>query len=79
MCEALGIEWTDAMLHWPAGPHPQDGVWAPHWYGRVERSTGFEGEEQAAAAKLDDGLQAVADACHGDYAAMAVHRLRSKE
>ena len=42
---ALGIAWTEAMLHWPAGRHPEDGIWAPHWYGRVEASTGFESEE----------------------------------
>jgi hypothetical protein len=29
------------MLHWPAGPRASDGVWAPHWYAAVERSTGF--------------------------------------
>jgi hypothetical protein len=30
------------MLRWPAGPKPFDGVWAPHWYAAVHRSTGFE-------------------------------------
>jgi hypothetical protein len=79
LCAALGIDWTDAMLRWTAGRHPEDGAWAAHWYGHVERSTGFEGEEQAAAPQLDDRLQAVADACHDDYAAMAAHRLRNKE
>ena len=29
------------MLHWPAGPKPYDGVWAPHWYNAVHASTGF--------------------------------------
>lgn len=41
LCEALGIEFSDKMLNWPAGPRPTDGVWAPHWYGNVETSTGF--------------------------------------
>ena len=30
------------MLSWPAGPRPFDGIWAPHWYQAVHRSTGFE-------------------------------------
>ena len=29
------------MLHWPAGPKPEDGVWAKHWYRSVHASTGF--------------------------------------
>jgi hypothetical protein len=42
MCDHAGVEFTDRMLHWPAGPRDSDGVWAPHWYGAVLASTGFE-------------------------------------
>ncbi|MFN4154325.1 MAG: HAD family hydrolase [Paracoccaceae bacterium] len=45
LCKALTIPFTETMLHWPAGPKPFDGVWAPHWYGAVHRSTGFEAPE----------------------------------
>ena len=45
LCSALGLEWTDRMLRWPKGGHPDDGVWAPHWYAAVHRSTGFAGPE----------------------------------
>lgn len=45
LCAALGIPFHDAMLAWPPGPKPQDGVWAPHWYNAVHRSTGFEDPE----------------------------------
>ncbi len=41
LCEAVGIPFDDAMLSWPAGGRPEDGVWAPHWYAAVHRSTGF--------------------------------------
>ena len=41
LCDALGIDYIDAMLSWPAGPIPEDGVWAPHWYHAVHKSTGF--------------------------------------
>jgi hypothetical protein len=42
LCESVGIRFTDAMLHWPAGPRPTDGVWAKHWYASVQKSIGFE-------------------------------------
>lgn len=41
LCERLGLEFTDTMLSWPAGPKPEDGVWAKHWYSSVQASTGF--------------------------------------
>ncbi|MEM6307936.1 MAG: HAD family hydrolase, partial [Pseudomonadota bacterium] len=40
-CDALGIRFDPAMLHWPAGPRPYDGVWATHWYDAVHQSTGL--------------------------------------
>jgi hypothetical protein len=42
LCESLGIEYTDAMLSWPAGPRDTDGIWAKHWYEAVWQSTGFQ-------------------------------------
>ena len=41
LCDAIGLEWDPAMLSWPEGGHPDDGVWAAHWYGAVHGSTGF--------------------------------------
>lgn len=41
LCERIGVTYTDDMLRWEAGPKPEDGVWAPHWYDNVHRSTGF--------------------------------------
>ena len=45
LCDAIGLDWTPAMLGWQAGGIPEDGVWAAHWYGAVHRSTGFAGAE----------------------------------
>ena len=42
LCERLEIPFDESMLRWEAGPRPEDGVWAPHWYASVHRSTGFE-------------------------------------
>jgi len=41
LCERLQLPFDQGMLHWKAGPRPEDGVWAPYWYGSVHRSTGF--------------------------------------
>jgi len=45
LCAALDIPFTARMLHWPAGPKPYDGTWAPHWYSAVHQSTGFGAAE----------------------------------
>jgi sulfotransferase family protein len=42
LCRRLGLRFEEAMLRWKPGPRPEDGVWAPHWYDSVHRSTGFE-------------------------------------
>lgn len=42
LCERLGLQFDPAMLSWPAGPKPEDGCWAQHWYHSVHRSTGWQ-------------------------------------
>lgn len=74
LCAALGIGWTDRMLSWPAGPKPYDGAWAPHWYGAVHRSTGFDGSE-GPMPDLPDDARALADAAAPHYERLARHRL----
>lgn len=75
LCGALGIEYTRAMLSWPAGRRPTDGVWAPAWYAAVEASTGFEAAPHEPVT-LPPELQRIADAAQPYYESMAVHRLR---
>ena len=41
LCDAIGVEFSDAMLSWLPGPRETDGVWAKYWYAEVERSTSF--------------------------------------
>ncbi len=41
LCEELGVEFSPSMLSWPPGKRDTDGIWAPHWYGEVEKSTSF--------------------------------------
>ncbi|CAN5638854.1 branched chain amino acid aminotransferase [soil metagenome] len=42
LCDHLAIPFTENMLQWPAGPRPEDGIWAKYWYQNVHKSTGFE-------------------------------------
>jgi hypothetical protein len=41
LCAHAGVPFDQAMLNWPAGPRPSDGVWARYWYAAVEASSGF--------------------------------------
>ncbi|QNM84002.1 HAD family hydrolase [Sphingomonas sabuli] len=74
LCETLGIPWDEAMLRWAPGRRETDGVWASHWYGAVERSTGF-GKPEEGAADLDDGDRDLADRIRPYYERLAAHRL----
>jgi hypothetical protein len=76
LCGALGIGFDPAMLSWPAGPRPTDGVWARYWYDGVWRSTGF-GPYRESAAELPADLEALAGQCQPYYDELAAHRLRA--
>lgn len=41
LCHRCGLTFEQRMAHWPPGPKPYDGVWAPYWYGNVHSTTGF--------------------------------------
>jgi hypothetical protein len=75
LCDALGIGFDPAMLAWPAGPRPTDGVWAKYWYDNVWRSTGFGPARESAAADLPPELEPLAAACQPYYDELAAHRL----
>ena len=62
LCNRLGIPFVGSMLSWPAGAKPYDGIWAPHWYGAVHRSTGFEDPEGPLPAAAGDAAELVAAA-----------------
>lgn len=75
LCAALGIDFTEAMLRWPAGPKPFDGVWAPHWYGAVHRSTGFE-EPEGPLPDLPESYRPLVDQALPHYERLAAFALR---
>jgi hypothetical protein len=75
LCEALGIPWDQAMLSWAPGRRDTDGVWAAHWYGAVEKSTGF-GASETEPTELPDDARRLADRCRPYYERLAAHRIR---
>ncbi|MEO0883551.1 MAG: HAD family hydrolase [Pseudomonadota bacterium] len=74
LCSALGLEFDDAMLSWAAGPRPEDGAWAPHWYDAVLKSTGF-GPPPGDLPTLPAELQSVCDQALPIYEALAAKKL----
>ena len=69
LCEAIGLSFSADMLHWPTGGIPEDGAWAPHWYGSVWKSTGFAGAE-GALPEISDTLRPVLHAALPYYEAL---------
>ncbi len=74
LCNALGLDFNEKMLHWPAGPRASDGVWAKHWYGTVEKSTGFA-LPNPDIKDLPSDLAAIADAARPFYEELSAYRL----
>jgi hypothetical protein len=75
LCDALGIEFQEAMLSWPPGPRATDGIWAKHWYGEVEKSTGFR-PYQPKQIDLPERLQPIYRQCLEHYERLYEHRLK---
>lgn len=74
LCTAIDLPWDSGMLHWPAGPHPDDGAWAPHWYGAVHQSTGFAAAE-GPLPTLDGDMAALCAEALPHYDKLAQHKI----
>jgi len=61
VCSAFGVDFDPAMLSWPVGPRPSDGVWAKHWYASVEGSTAFGAAPSGPPPELPLHLHRIAD------------------
>ncbi|HEY5810396.1 MAG TPA: hypothetical protein VIT67_20670 [Povalibacter sp.] len=77
LCAALGIEYTSAMLRWPAGRCVTDGVWAPAWYSAVEQSIGFGPPPSQTKISLPDDLQRIAEEVRPHYERLTRFRLQA--
>ncbi len=77
LCRALGLAFDPAMLAWPPGRRPTDGVWAPAWYDTVERSTGFAAPRpEPSIDDLPDALKRLAEKARPLYETLAAHKLK---
>jgi hypothetical protein len=75
LCDALGIAFDPAMLSWPPGRRDTDGVWAPHWYAAVERSTGFAPYDPRPA-EVPGHLDGIVRAAQPYYDELAVNKIK---
>lgn len=76
LCRRLGLPFFEEMLSWPAGPRSYDGVWAPHWYHAVHRSTGFE-PYRPKREPFPERLRPLLEECRPHYAALAAAAIRA--
>ncbi len=75
LCNAVGVEFSDAMLSWPPGPRDTDGIWAKYWYAEVEGSTGFQPYRERRV-EVPDGLREIEQRCREFYDKLYQYRLR---
>jgi len=66
LCEKLGIEFQNKMLHWEASARKEDGIWAKYWYSNVHKSTGFQPYVEKEV-KLSKELEALVMECQPYY------------
>ena len=69
LCDRIGIPFDEAMLGWPAGARPEDGIWAQYWYASVHRSTGFQ-PYKPKTVPFPEHLKSLFDECMPYYVAL---------
>lgn len=73
LCAHLELGFDDRMLSWQAGPRAEDGVWAPHWYHAVHKSTGFAAYRPKTG--FPEALRKLLQECKPWYARLFEHAL----
>ncbi len=74
LCRRMGLPFEATMLQWPAGPKPEDGVWARYWYAGSHLSTGFNPYRPPTAA-VPARLKPLLAECLPYYAELSRHAL----
>ena len=74
LCEALNVQFTDAMLSWPPGLRETDGVWAKYWYKEVETTTSFR-PYKPKDEPVPQRMRGLLDECEGYYQRLYAHRI----
>lgn len=76
LCAQLSIPFDEGMLEWKAGPIPEDGVWARHWYHNVHASTGFNPYEPKQE-KVPEHLELLLEECRVYYKKLHKHAIKA--
>src|SRR5438309_1939722 len=75
LCDAVGVEFDQAMLAWPPGLRDTDGIWAKYWYDDVARSTYFQ-PYKSREGIVTDRLREIYEQCRECYDRLYEYRLR---
>ena len=78
LCEKLSLPFESSMLSWQAGPKPEDGVWAKHWYDNVHKSTGFA-PYRPKEAGVPRRLEGLLEECLEHYNRLLPYAIKAKE
>ena len=73
-CDLIKVPFLESMLQWSSGRRDTDGVWAQHWYGNVEKSTGF-GVYRPKDKKVPARFRTLLESCEPLYQELATHRI----
>ncbi len=76
LCARLSIPFDEAMLAWKPGARPEDGIWAPHWYASVHRSSGFAPYSKKSA-PFPERLRPLLAECRPHFAELAALAVRA--
>ncbi len=76
LCRRLSLDFDPGMLSWPPGAKSCDGVWAPHWYHNVHRSTGFQ-PYRPKTRPLDPALEPLLAECRPLYRTLYARAIRA--
>ena len=74
LCDAMGVEFSEAMLSWPPGLRDTDGIWAKYWYDEVARSTSFQPYKPREGI-VPDRLREIYEQCRESYDRLYKYRL----
>jgi len=78
LCGKLDIAPDARMLTWEPGPRPEDGVWAPHWYANVHKSSGFQ-PYRPKTEPFPDRLRPLLDECQPYYDTLYEFAIKAEE
>src|SRR4029077_1443488 len=74
LCDAVDVEFDNAMLSWPPGLRDTDGIWAKYWYDEVARSTSFQPYKPREGI-VPDRLREIYEQCRERYDRLYQYRL----